>query len=213
MIKGIIFDLDGVLVHTDEYHYQAWKKLADRLHIPFDRQVNHRLRGVSREQSLGIILEQYHGKPLSNQEKMELAQEKNQDYRKLLEKMTPEQVDPGVRTTLNELRRRGYKLAVGSSSKNTPVILERTGLKDFFDGVADGNCITRSKPDPEVFLKAAQLLKLDAKACAVVEDAAAGIQAACAGEMMPVGIGEAAGDSRAVIALERIEQLLDYFMG
>lgn len=126
-IHGIIFDLDGVLIHTDQYHYQAWKRLADRLEIPFDETVNNRLRGVSRMESLDIVLERYHGQPLSKTDKERLAEEKNGVYRALLGRMTPASVDPGVRETLGQLRGRGYRLAVGSSSKNARIILERVG--------------------------------------------------------------------------------------
>ena len=170
-MKALIFDLDGVLVFTDMFHYQAWKKMADRLGIFFDEKINNRLRGVSRMDSLEIILEKYHGAPLSYAEKCALADEKNETYKKLLQTMTPDDVSQEVRETLRELRCRGHKLAVGSSSKNTRFILAQTNLEEAFDAVSDGTNITRSKPDPEVFLKAAMFLGEQPGNCLVVEDA------------------------------------------
>ena len=209
--KAIIFDLDGVLVFTDHYHYLAWKKLADRLGIYFDENINNRLRGVSRMASLEIILERDTGRELSLKEKTALAEEKNGYYRELLRQMTPDSVAPQVRETLSRLRGRGYRLAIGSSSKNTRTILERTNLLDAFDAVFDGNNITRSKPDPEVFLKAAQFLGVCPQACAVVEDARAGIDAALAGGMLAVGIGEAAQYAKTQKPIHDFEELLELF--
>ncbi len=149
-VKAFIFDLDGVIVFTDKFHYQAWKRMADRMGIYFDETVNNRLRGVSRMESLDIILENYEGS-LSQEEKKALAEEKKASYRELLNTMTPQDVSTKVRRTLEQLREKGYKLAIGSSSKNAPFILEKVGLLDFFDAISDGNNITNSKPDPEVF--------------------------------------------------------------
>ena len=187
-IKGFIFDLDGVIVFTDKLHYQAWKRMADRLGISFDETVNDRLRGVSREESLDIILENYHGPALGAEEKRRLAEEKNSYYRELLEELTPEAVEENVKDTLVKLRERGFKLAIGSSSKNAGLILERTGIAGLFDAVSDGNNIQRSKPDPEVFLKAAAFLGLEPGDCAVIEDAEAGIRAAKAGGMFAAAL-------------------------
>lgn len=210
-IKGIIFDLDGVLVFTDHYHYLAWKKMADRIGVYFDETINNRLRGVSRMASLEIILERYNGPVLTSEEKMALAEEKNGHYRELLQQMTADSVTPQVRQTLTELRRRGYKLAIGSSSKNTRTILQRTELLDAFDAISDGTNITHSKPDPEVFLKAAAFLNLLPEQCAVVEDANAGIDAARAGGMLAVGIGEAAKYAKTQQAIGAFEELLGLF--
>ena len=195
-IKGVIFDLDGVLCSTDECHYLAWKELADSLGIPFDETINRRLRGVSRMESLDIIL-QAAGRAFSSREKQALAARKNERYRRLLMKLTPADLPGGVRATLDELRRRGLRLAVGSSSKNTPIILRQIGLENAFDAVADGNAITHSKPDPEVFVLAARLLGLEPKNCLVVEDADAGIEAAVGGGMRALGVGSAAGNPAA----------------
>lgn len=210
-IKGIIFDLDGVLVFTDHYHYLAWKKMADRIGVYFDESINNRLRGVSRMASLEIILEHYSGPALTEEEKTSLAEEKNGYYRELLWQMIPDSVTPQVRQTLAELRRRGYKLAIGSSSKNTRTILERTELLDAFDAISDGTNITHSKPDPEVFLKAASFLGLSPENCAVIEDAEAGIDAARAGGMLAVGIGEAAKYAKTQQAIGTFEALLELF--
>lgn len=210
-IKGIIFDLDGVLVFTDKYHYLAWKKIADKLAIPFDEKVNDRLRGVSRMESLEIILERCTGPALSQMDKEALAAEKNGYYRELLMEMTPESVTPSTRQTLTDLKNRGYKIAVGSSSKNTKTILQRTALAQYFDAVSDGTNITRSKPDPEVFLKAAEYLGLPPCSCAVVEDARAGIDAALAGGMLSVGIGDAAHYDKTQYPIDSLDKLLDLF--
>ncbi|WP_455503068.1 beta-phosphoglucomutase [Blautia sp.] len=206
--EGIIFDLDGVICHTDEYHYQAWKTLADKLGIYFDREINNRLRGVSRMASLEIILERYEGAPLTDEQKEQYATEKNDVYKKLLGNMSEKDLSKEVADTLNALRAKGLKLAIGSSSKNTPYILERIGLGNFFDAVSDGNNITHSKPDPEVFVKAAEFLGLPAEKCMVVEDAEAGIDAAIAGHMDSAAIGDAVGCGKATCNLTTFADLL-----
>lgn len=206
-IKAFIFDLDGVICYTDEYHYYAWKKLADELGIPFNRRINNRLRGVSRMESLEIILEKSNEK-YTDEEKAALAKRKNDIYVGLLENLTEEDASQDVRRTLHELKRRGYKIAVGSSSKNTPYILERLGLADWFDAVSDGNNVTRSKPDPEVFLKAAQMLGLSPKECAVVEDAFSGIDAGAAGGFTTIAIGDAAQYDKADYKIKEVGDIL-----
>lgn len=207
--NAIIFDLDGVICSTDEYHYLAWKHLADQLSIPFDRRINDRLRGVSRMESLEIILEQYHGPAFSEEEKRSLAEQKNTFYRESLKKMTPEDLSDAVRTTLQALRQRGLKLAIGSSSKNTPLILERIGLAGFFDAVSDGNNISRSKPDPEVFLKAAAFVGEVPENCLVVEDAVSGAEAGHAGGMEVACVGSASAAGAGDYNLRTFAQLLD----
>ena len=209
--KGIIFDLDGVICSTDEYHYLAWKALADRLQIPFDRERNNLLRGVSRMASLEIILEKS-DKTYSDDEKAAFAEGKNTMYRELLGRMSPADLSDDVRNTLNVLREEGLKLAIGSSSKNTRFILERIGLSDFFDAVADGNCITHSKPHPEVFLKAADMISLAPGECVVVEDAHAGVEAAVAGGFNCAAIGDAKDDERALYHLTCISDLIGCLM-
>ena len=206
--KGIIFDLDGVICHTDKYHYQAWKKLADRLGIYFDETINNRLRGVSRMESLNIILERA-DKTYTEQEKEAFATEKNEVYKELLKQMTPEELSLEVKDTLEELRNRGILLSIGSSSKNAGFILNRLGLGDFFDAVSDGNNISHSKPDPEVFLKAAEFLKLPVSECLVVEDAEAGRLAAKNGGMDSAAIGDAVKSDLPQYKLETFSDLLN----
>ena len=190
-MKGFIFDLDGVIVSTDGLHYLAWKKMADKEGIYFDEEINNRLRGVSRMASLEIVLERA-SRAYSEEEKVALATYKNDVYRELLKSLTPEDILPGVTAVLNGLRSRGYKLAIGSSSKNAKFILKQLGLEGYFDAISDGTNITRSKPDPQVFQMAAQFLNLRPEECLVVEDAVAGIDAAKDGGFAAAGLGEAA---------------------
>lgn len=189
--RAIIFDLDGVICHTDKYHYLAWKQVADELKIYFDETINNRLRGVSRMDSFEIILERYDG-VMSEQDKITYATRKNEVYKELLKNMSPTDLSDEVKTTLDALRSQGHKLAIGSSSKNAGFILNQLGLGDYFDAVSDGNNITNSKPDPEVFVKAAQFVGEKPEDCLVVEDAEAGLQAAIAGGMECAAIGDAA---------------------
>lgn len=207
-MKAIIFDLDGVICHTDEYHYLAWKAMADSMNIPFDRQVNNRLRGVSRMESLEIILEQYHG-ALSPAEKKALAEQKNELYKESLKKMSPADLSEEVKTTLDTLRSRGYKLAIGSSSKNARFILQQLGLGGYFDAISDGNNITNSKPDPEVFVKAAQMLCIPCEECLVVEDAVSGAIAGKRGGMKVACVGDASREKAGEYNLEAFTELLE----
>ena len=205
--KGVIFDLDGVICFTDHYHYLAWKALADKLGVYFDETINNRLRGVSRMASLEIILERYDG-TLSEEEKLAAAEEKNAIYRELLKQMSPADLSPEVKATLDALRAKGLLLGIGSSSKNTKFILAQIGLGDYFDKISDGTNITRSKPDPEVFLKAAEYLGLEPKDCLVVEDAKAGVQAALAAGMDAAAIGDAVSCGLGTYNLSRFSDLL-----
>ncbi len=207
--QAVIFDLDGVLVHTDRFHYLAWKKISDEMGIYFDEQINARLRGVSRMESLEIILERYTGPALSDKEKEELATKKNEIYRNYLSQMSPQDVSGDVKNTLRKLREAGIKLAVGSSSKNTKFILEKTNLAGDFDEVSDGTMITKTKPDPEVFSLAAKLLGIDSAKCLVVEDAVAGIEAGKAAGMKTAAYGDAAQRGIADHDLGRISDLLE----
>ncbi|MGM9660196.1 MAG: beta-phosphoglucomutase [Faecousia sp.] len=207
-MKGFIFDLDGVIVSTDEQHYLGWQALADKLGIPFSREVNNRFRGVSRMACMDI-LEEIGGKCYTEPEKIAYAAWKNDYYRSMLGKMSPTDLADEVKATLDALRARGYLLAIGSSSKNAKYILERIGLADYFDAVSDGTNISKSKPDPEVFLKAAEFLGLKPEACLVVEDATSGVDAAHAGGMKAAVVGDAAGKSYGDYVLTHFSDLLN----
>ena len=206
--KGIIFDLDGVLVHTDKYHYLAWKQIADRLGIYFDEKINNKLRGVSRMASLEIILEGS-TKKFSDERKQKLAEEKNSVYRQYLEGLTQRDLGEGVLQTLDKLKTMGLKLAVGSSSRNAVLILKKTCIYGFFDAVSDGNNIVKPKPDPEVFIKAADMLGLLCGQCLVVEDAVSGVLAATAANMDCAAIGNAAKHKIATYNIENFYQLAE----
>ena len=195
-IKAVIFDLDGVIVSTDDYHYRAWKSMADEEGIYFDREINERLRGVSRMESLEIILEKAE-KTYPDEEKNQMAERKNSLYRELLNELTPKDILPGVMKVLEELKEHNIKIAIGSSSKNTTMILAKIGLDNYFNAVADGNEIKNSKPDPEVFLLAAKKLEVAPENCLVVEDADAGVAAALAGNMKVLAVGYASSNSKA----------------
>ena len=187
-IKGCIFDLDGVVVDTAKYHYQAWKRLANELGFEFDESHNERLKGVSRMRSLEIILEV--GGLSFPQEKMEqLAARKNEWYVEYISRMTPNEILPGSKELLEELRAKGIKLALGSASKNTPLIMDRIGLKDHFDAIIDGNIISIAKPAPDIFLAASKAIGVEPPCCIVFEDAEAGVEAAINAGMRVVGIG------------------------
>lgn len=191
MIKGIIFDLDGVIVSTDKYHYAAWKKLADREDIYFDETINNRLRGVSRRESLNIILEKSN-KKYSEEEILEMLEYKNNIYRESLKNLTPSDILPGVKELLNYLKEKKIKKAIGSSSKNTMLILDRIGLINEFDLIVDGTMIKNTKPDPEVFIKAQVGLSFEAYDCLVVEDAIAGVMASHNAHIKCCAVGDAA---------------------
>ena len=211
--KAVIFDLDGVICSTDEYHYKAWKKLADKMNISFDRKVNERLRGVSRMESLEIILKNYHGNMLSREEKDKLTEEKNQIYRESLSNMSEKDLSSEVKETLELLHNMGLKLAIGSSSKNTKYILKQIGLESFFDAISDGTNIKKSKPDPEVFLKAAEFIHENPENCLVVEDAEAGIDGAIAGHFDSAGIGTAVAHGKATYRLNSFQEIIKIVIG
>ena len=205
--KAVIFDLDGVICHTDMYHYQAWKQIADELGIYFDEEINNRLRGVSRMESFEIILERYEG-TMSLEDKVVYTTRKNEAYKELLKNMSPADLSPEVKETLDGLRAKGLKLAIGSSSKNAGFILERLGLDGYFDAVSDGNNITRSKPDPEVFVKAAQLVGEASGDCLVVEVAKANQEAPLRGGMDGAAMGDAVASGLATYDLTEFSDLL-----
>jgi beta-phosphoglucomutase len=183
-----IFDLDGVIVDTAKYHYIAWKEMAADLGFDFTEKENEGLKGVSRMRSLDILLEI--GKiSKSEEEKLLLASRKNERYLEYVHQMAEEEILPGVIRFLNDLRSNGILIALGSASKNAPLILDRIRLKEKFDVVVDGNSVSKAKPDPEVFLRCAGLLKVEPKECLVFEDAQAGIEAARNGGMHVIGVG------------------------
>ena len=204
MIKAVIFDLDGVIVSTDDCHFRAWKRMADEEGIYFDREINNRLRGVSRMASLDIVLERAK-REYSESEKQELAERKNEYYKELICELTPDDILPGVMDKLENLKENGIKIAIGSSSKNTPIILKQIGLDGYFDAVSDGNNITHSKPDPEVFLKAAEMLNIPPEDCMIVEDADAGIEAGKRAGMKTLAVQGAKGADFSAESLEKCD--------
>ncbi|MCB2294981.1 beta-phosphoglucomutase [Clostridium algoriphilum] len=187
-IKAIIFDLDGVLVATSKYHYLAWKRLAQELNIEFTIEENERLKGVSRMNSLEIILE-IGNITLDDDTKIELAEKKNTWYVEYISKLTPTDILPGVIDFIESVKESNLKIALGSASKNSMLILNKLNLTHYFDAIIDGTKVSRAKPDPEVFLKGAQALKVLPCQCIVFEDAQAGIDAAINAGMLSIGIG------------------------
>lgn len=207
-MKGIIFDLDGVIIHTDHYHYLAWEKMASQFHLSFDEILNHKLRGISRMDSLNTIIE-YNKASFSYEQKEMMADIKNTYYQSFLDELTEEDLDKEIKETLDELKAKGFKLAIGSSSRNAKRILKNIGLIDFFDAISDGTNIEKSKPDPEVFLKAAERLGLNPESCCVIEDADSGIQAAKNAGMLAIGYGSAKSSEQTDVKLETFSDLLD----
>ena len=211
MIKGIIFDLDGVVVFTDEYHYLAWKAVFDEEGLKFDRKMNKKLRGVSRTESLEIVLRE-NNVQMNQTKKDEILKKKNDLYVELLhEKLNPSCISEETRDTLKTLKDAGLKLAVGSSSKNARLILNKIDLMHYFDEISDGTMIKKSKPDPEVFLTAASLIHLKPEECLVVEDGEAGIIAAINGGFHPVGIGDEISKSLTFTPIKSLKELLTIY--
>lgn len=189
-LKACIFDLDGVIVDTAVYHYKAWRRLANQLGFDFTETQNEELKGISRIESLKIILN-WGGVSKSEAEMQELATLKNEWYVEMITKMTPQEILPGAKEFLELVKANHYLTALGSASKNSETILRQVGIAHLFDVLVDGNKVTKSKPDPEVFLVGASELQVQPHECVVFEDAIAGIQAAKAGQMKAVGIGSA----------------------
>ena len=211
IMKAVIFDLDGVIVTTDDCHFLAWKRMSDEEGIYFDKQINERLRGISRKESLNIILERA-PRVYSEEEKSALCERKNGYYTEYIKKLTPQNILSGVMENLERLRKNGILIAIGSSSKNTPLILRQIGLEKYFDAVADGNKIKHSKPDPEVFLTAADMLGVAPSECLVVEDADAGIISGKRAGMKTFGVGNARGGDYYSKDLSTVD-LTDYVCG
>lgn len=204
--KAILFDLDGVIVDTAKHHFQAWKQLANELGFSFTEEDNERLKGVSRMDSLNILLEIGQVEKTES-EKEELATRKNERYVESISKMNETEILPGVQTFLNELKENNIPYALGSASKNAPRILKKIGLYDQFDAIVDGNSISNAKPDPEVFLLGARKLSVDAKSCVVFEDAQSGIEAGKKAGMYVVGVGDANVLKGADDYIESMEQM------
>lgn len=210
--RAIIFDLDGVLTDTSEFHYQSWKRLADEEGIPFTRQENdEHLRGVSREESLTYLLK---GRKVSDAQFQEMMDRKNHYYTEMIEKMTPNDLVEGGRQLLQEIRQAGIKTAVASASKNCRAVLAHLQIFDLLDGIADGYSVSNSKPAPDIFVYAAGTLNIPTSDCVVVEDADAGVESAKAGGMQAVGIGPAERFQRAdkvlpTLANKHLQDLLD----
>ncbi|EKF54224.1 putative beta-phosphoglucomutase [Galbibacter marinus] len=188
--KGFIFDLDGVIVDTAKFHFLAWRKLGENFNFQLSEQQNEQLKGVSRIDSLNKILN-WAGVEISPQEFDRLASEKNEDYLEYVAQMTPDDILPGVKSTIEKLKSANYPIALGSASKNAPGILRKVGLFDLFDAIVDGNSVSKAKPDPEVFLQAASQLEVAPKDCIVFEDAYAGITAANNAGMTSIALGDA----------------------
>jgi len=189
--KACLFDLDGVLVDTAVYHFQAWKKLGENFNYQLTEEQNEQLKGISRVESLNRILVWANFSATAEQKETWLI-EKNTIYLDLISTMNPDEILPGVIDFLVQIKAEGYKIALGSASKNAEIILEKTNLLPWFDLIIDGNKVTNSKPDPEVFLKGAEGLGVTASECIVFEDAQAGVEAAKAAGMKAIGIGEVA---------------------
>jgi len=189
MIKAFLFDLDGVIVDTAIYHYQAWKEMANSLGFDISEKFNEQLKGVSRMDSLDIILK-HGGVEVSDEEKLVLATQKNENYLNLVSKMSSADILPGVSDFFEQVKKENIKIALGSVSKNAKLILERIGMLDDFDAIIDGTKISKGKPDPEVFLKGAEELDFLPAECLVFEDAVAGVEAAKRAGMKAVGIGK-----------------------
>lgn len=205
--KGMIFDLDGVLVTTDNCHYLAWKKLADEEGIYFDRSINEQLRGVSRMESLNIVLKNA-SKEYTAEEKNEMATRKNSYYVELVKDIDKSAIIEGAEEFVKKIKKLGLKIAIGSSSKNASLILEQTKMKHLFDAIVDGNDIRNSKPNPEVFLKAAQKLGFLANECLVAEDADAGVEAAISAGMDVIAVGYAKANKRATYCAASLKEVL-----
>ena len=188
MIRGFIFDLDGVIVDSAKYHFLAWQRMAQALGISFDEKDNEKLKGVSRAESLELILE-WGGQTLTDEEKQRWMTQKNDWYLEYIQGMKPSELLPGAAEFIASARRQGIRIALGSASKNAQFILRQTGLTELFDHIVDGTVVTVSKPEPDVFLEGAQGLNLPPEQCLVFEDAEAGVEAARRGRMKVVGIG------------------------
>lgn len=209
MIKGLIFDLDGVITDTAEYHYLAWKSLAEKIDISIDRKFNEQLKGISRMESLELILK--HGNKAdayTDAEKEELATQKNEEYKEYIKEITPADLLPGIDTLLKEAKERGMGMALASASKNGPEIMKRLEIEDLFDGVVDPASLKAGKPDPEIFFRGAEILGLSVDECIGLEDAEAGIESINGAGMFSVGVGSKEAMKEADYAVESTADLI-----
>jgi beta-phosphoglucomutase len=202
MIRAFIFDLDGVITDTAEYHFRGWKRLADEEGIPFTREDNEHLRGVARRESLMLITK---GREYSEEQILEMMERKNNYYLAFIKEITPNDLLPGAKELLQEIHAAGMKNALGSASKNAPDVIQRLGIRDLFDAISDGHSVERQKPAPDLFLHAADQLGLSSAECVVVEDAAAGIEAALAGGFRSVGLGPRERVGKAEVILPNLD--------
>jgi len=206
-MEGAIFDLDGVIADTAQFHYMAWKRLANQLGFDFKEEDNERLKGVSRMDSLNILLE-IGDINLDDEEKRKLASLKNQWYVEYISGITEEAILPGAKDYLIALKKKGTRIALGSASKNARLILDNVGLTDFFEVIVDGTIISAAKPDPQVFMKGADGLGVAYNRCVVFEDSEAGIEAAIRGQMHTIGIGDSTQLKKAELVVDGLYQLL-----
>lgn len=205
-MKACIFDLDGVIVDTAKYHFIAWKKLAKELGVTLTEQDNERLKGVSRMESLNIILS-LGGLDVDDVEKTKLADKKNDWFVDYINEMKKEEIFPGVINLLQSLKKKKAKIALASSSKNAKAVIDKLEIKDWFEVIVDGTMITHSKPDPEIFLLAAERLGVNPQDCIVVEDAEAGVEAAKSAGMKCIGVGSATQLGKADVVVNQIQEL------
>lgn len=208
MVKAVLFDLDGVITDTAEYHYCAWKKLAEQLGISFDRAFNENLKGVSRKNSLDLILQ--HGNKENQytlKEKEDLMEEKNTIYLEMIEQLTPEAILPGIHSLLEDLKEKGMKIGLASASKNGSMILEKLEIATYFDTIANPAKVKRGKPFPDLYLTAAKQLNVEPQDCVGIEDAKSGVEAILAANMVAIGVGDKETLQDAQYVVENTEQL------
>lgn len=208
MVKAVLFDLDGVITDTAEYHYRAWKKLAEQLGISFDRAFNENLKGVSRKDSLDLILK--HGNKENQytlEEKEDLMEEKNTIYLGMIEQLTPKAILPGIHSLLEDLKEKGIKIGLASASKNGPMILEKLEIATYFDTIANPAEVKRGKPFPDLYLTAAKQLNIEPQECVGIEDAKSGVEAILSANMVAIGVGDKDTLQNAQYVVENTGQL------
>jgi len=210
-IKAFILDLDGVITDTAEFHFKAWKKMADEEGIPFEREDNEKLRGVSRRKSMELILD---GREMAEDKIQKLMDRKNRYYNDFLENLTEDDLLPGARDLIDEIIRRGYKIAVASSSRNAKTVIKNLGIMDIFDTISDGHSVENSKPAPDLFLHTAENLNLAPENCVVIEDAESGVEGALAAGMVAVGVGPEERVGKADYRYDQVKDInLDEIIG